>query len=486
MDKKSNKLWKSIKGWILATVIVNMGAAVIGFMTLLVLCIVIVASVSNLVLSEDIDWSAVEELTEDDTSGSSLGNIYYGQAINMSSSLDIDYPRILSLPETDFSLLLGQVTQLLEAMQSKYGFPALMLIYSKQYMESSALVRPSTRNFREGMYDIYKYSCARTITLEPGGRQPHSQEQYPKKGRPDPWYNHGAYGFLQIEGDVWVSGDWTLNGVSYISENRWILSGIKKAGREEEFMSILASLGHGNISDTYTSILGKKHTTFKEFYMDMGCMPFQMGTAIYYCMNQKVYENGVKHFGEQWNSLSEQEKRVVECIALLYQWNGGNFGKMNCADDRYSPVYQKFIIDLAKHLCAYGRVYLDENAPDSYVNSSNQSNASSKKTFEHIARVLYGADSEEYKAFMSYCNAKIFNSPDKWLGEIYCVKAILGGQYSLEQALERFGCENTKVSIYNLSVVGNSNEIIEESSDLTKEPTDTEQAETESTEPIKE
>lgn len=460
---KKFKIKKWIKRWLLAQLVTILPYILTGLFTIIV-CIIVSATVTTTLTGDIGDLSSVWKR------GSTKEKCSCGDCahstdveVQLSSGISLDYARLLSSGDDTDVLYSAQIMQLCETLQSKYNFPAVLLVYAMQHMESSGLISPSVM-MESGKYNIYKYSCKEKWVSVPGGRRANSNYKNGVKIHPevgDTYYNRGAYGFLQIEGDIWVSGNWTKDGVSKVTINNYHLQQIKD--RRSEVISLLSDIGHSDIYNEYTNINGTKNTDFDSMVVDMGYLPFQVIVAVYDSISAKVYEDGASIFPEYWNELSESEKRVAQTICLLSRWNAGSYVLFDSRKEECNSVLQKFIIDLSKYLCAHGSsVITGSGCPESLFSGSNVATESNELALQWIVGKVYGVNSQEYTDTINVMREKLFYNRTKSMGSIYSIKAITCAQHDFDKVIGKLG--SMSVSIYNLPMSGGVTAVVNKAS----------------------
>lgn len=410
------------------------------------------------------------------------------------SGIGIDFENLLgqyseSCPER----VVVQVLQLLDALSLEGNYPCVLLGLSLLHKESGFWAKGTggytgvTTHFKENMYDIYKYSADKRYPEPPskngGGKVFHSVAysninsawDEAKKAvciKDGGYYNHGAYGIVQVEADKWISDPWTQNGVSAITTDN---SHLVAAVRYKAFVeNVLGNVGHSEYISEFSNSSGKSINNYEEYIRFISNAAANTIVASTYSMKNDVTvvdelemgkgntinSNADEIIPDYCESMSEEEKNVFQVICDLMIWNGGNCNILRSdkvsANIKLDENAQKFFVDLSKYLVANGA---DDILNDTaYYDSSNKITASEKQRdmISCIVRHVYGegeAYNSAYNDAMSYWNNKVFTNTGVYAGQMYALCGIIEAQRVMNRMYETLGLRSP-ISVYTLKYTG--------------------------------
>lgn len=260
------------------------------------------------------------------------------------------------------------------------------------------------------------------------------------------YFNHGAYGIVQVEGDIWVSNAWTWAGISDVSSGK---SHVAQLRDHEEFTNrIMGLVGHPNYLSEFQ---GEAYASYEDYVTDLGNLSTNvLATLTYFGKNypivacnlgEKQYSalgNIAKYAGDAWETMTEQERNVYTVICWLQIWNGGE-GSLISSDTTATggQIRWKLMVDLSKYLVHKGADGLREAGWTGVSNAANTAlGEDSKKSldshFKALTNTLYGTGSTEainaYNELVrAYINGGIDTSYSSYL---YSLDGIIRAQAS--------------------------------------------------------
>lgn len=502
-DKLKRKAKKKVKIFILTTVIV---------LCMLATPIIISLINTNSIIKRASRGKVVEEWENEDKNRNLQPASYEGDVyVDINGGLSgfgIDLAGAINgtTPDNAKRALL-QVTQLYDAASLETGYPCTLYGLALLTKETSLYSRGSGSDkaidgytigmyFDEGQCDIYKYRMSSTkkgSLLPPsnraGGKVWHnisntwSNEfagKYVEKtdsrnngynfnsnANKYGYFNAGAFGIVQIEGDTWLNDYHYYRGVTEVSETNGHLVALNK--NEDFVKAVFNSVGHPDFLNEYSATSGFPYSSYMDFVKDLGNMSTNVMATVTYAVGGDPFlegqmgdkaltgDLGTKYFGEEWLTLTEEEKNVVTVMCWLCRWNGGNY---NCIVN--TEARKRIAIDLAKFLVAKGaQPFYDAG----WVSLSNKTARSAsndeieklRKYLTTLVDILYENDgagrSAAWASVSEFLSTSCSSSYNQFL---YCLDGIIRAQKAADNIANDASYGGEPFNVYRAKYTGES------------------------------